>query len=107
MSTEPTPTHDVSTEPPSGGAPGHQRRAALRRRWIAVLVGVTEASHPGPPSRGWPGTRRGEAAQSTVEYALVLLGAAAVALALVAWVTRSDAISRLFDAVVGRILSQA
>lgn len=49
----------------------------------------------------------GERAQSTVEYALVLLGAAAVALALVAWVTRSDAIGRLFDAVVGRILRQA
>ena len=48
-----------------------------------------------------------EQAQSTVEYALVLLGAAAVALALVAWVTRSDAVSRLFDAIVGRILSQA
>lgn len=48
-----------------------------------------------------------ERAQGTVEYALVLLGAAAVALALVAWVTRSDAISRLFDAIVGRILSQA
>jgi hypothetical protein len=49
----------------------------------------------------------GQAGQSTVEYALVLLGAAAVALALVAWVTRSDAVSRLFDAIVGRILSQA
>ena len=47
------------------------------------------------------------AGQSTVEYALVLLGAAAVALALVAWVTRSDAVSRLFDSIVGRILSQA
>lgn len=50
---------------------------------------------------------RAEDAQSTVEYALVLLGAAAVALALVAWVTRSDSVSRLFDAIVGRILSQA
>ena len=50
---------------------------------------------------------RGEGAQSTVEYALVLLGAAAVALALVAWVARSDAVSRLFDTVVGRILSRA
>lgn len=49
----------------------------------------------------------GQAGQSTVEYALVLLGAAAVALALVAWVTRSDMVQRLFDAVVGRILSQA
>ena len=53
------------------------------------------------------GPLRAQRAQSTVEYALVLLGAAAVALALVAWVTRSDAVSRLFDAIVGRILSQA
>jgi len=50
---------------------------------------------------------RGQAGQSTVEYALVLLGAAAVALALVAWVTRTDAVSRLFDAVVSHILSSA
>lgn len=51
--------------------------------------------------------RRDERAQSTVEYALVLLGAAAVALLVVAWVTRSDAIGRLFDTVFGRILQQA
>lgn len=51
--------------------------------------------------------RRGQAGQSTVEYALVLLGAAAVALALVAWVTRTDAVSHLFDAVVRHILSSA
>ncbi|MFZ4518872.1 MAG: DUF4244 domain-containing protein [Microthrixaceae bacterium] len=56
----------------------------------------------------WPAPRGGpQCGQSTVEYALVLLGAAAVALALVAWVTRSDAIGRLFDAVVGRILDRA
>lgn len=48
-----------------------------------------------------------ESGQSTVEYALVLLGAAAVALALVAWVTRTDAISRLFDVVIGHVLSSA
>lgn len=46
-------------------------------------------------------------AQSTVEYALVLLGAAALALLLVSWVTGTDVIGRLFDAVFGRILSQA
>ncbi len=51
--------------------------------------------------------RLGERAQSTVEYALILLGAAAVALLVVAWVTRSDAIGRLFDTVMGRILQQA
>jgi Flp pilus assembly pilin Flp len=54
--------------------------------------------------------RRGdgdERGQSTVEYALILLGAAAVALVVVAWVTRTDLIGRLFDTVVGRILQQA
>lgn len=49
----------------------------------------------------------GERGQSTVEYALILLAAAAVALAVVAWVTRTDLIGRLFDSVVGRILTQA
>jgi hypothetical protein len=45
--------------------------------------------------------------QSTVEYALVLLGAAALALALVAWVNGTDVVGRLFDTVVQRILGQA
>lgn len=48
-----------------------------------------------------------ELAQSTVEYALVLLGAAALALLLVSWVTGTDVIGRLFDAVFSRILTQA
>lgn len=51
--------------------------------------------------------RCGERAQSTVEYALILLGAAAIALMVVAWATSSDAIGRLFDGVVGRVLQQA
>ena len=50
---------------------------------------------------------RPERGQGTVEYALILLGAAAVALVVVAWVTRTDLIGRLFDTVVGRILTQA
>lgn len=48
----------------------------------------------------------GQRGQSTVEYALILLGAAAVALVVVAWVTRTDLIGRLFDTVVGSILRQ-
>lgn len=47
-----------------------------------------------------------ERGQGTVEYALVLLGAAAVALAVVAWVTRTGVIGRLFDTVIGQILQQ-
>jgi Flp pilus assembly pilin Flp len=41
-----------------------------------------------------------ERGQTTAEYALVLLGAAAVALLIVAWATDTDLIGKLFDAVV-------
>jgi Flp pilus assembly pilin Flp len=41
-----------------------------------------------------------ERGQTTAEYALVLLGAAAVALLIVAWATQTDLIGKLFDTVV-------
>jgi Flp pilus assembly pilin Flp len=49
---------------------------------------------------------RRQRGQATAEYALVLLGAAAIALLLVAWATDSDAIGRLLDGVLDRILGQ-
>jgi hypothetical protein len=50
-------------------------------------------------------TRVAEAAgQTTAEYALVILGAAAVATLLITWATNSHAVSGLFDKVVGKIL---
>jgi hypothetical protein len=45
----------------------------------------------------------GEAGQTTAEYALVLLGAAAIAGLLLAWASDSGAVARLFDAVLRRI----
>lgn len=45
-----------------------------------------------------------ERGQTTAEYALVMLGAAAIATLLVTWATQSGAISRLFDTVVDRLL---
>lgn len=44
--------------------------------------------------------------QSTAEYALVLLGAAGVALLLVAWATKTDKISRLLNSVLDSVLAQ-
>ncbi len=46
---------------------------------------------------------RREAGQATAEYALVLLGAAAVALLIVAWATKSDLVGKLLDAVMKAI----
>jgi len=48
----------------------------------------------------WLRSQRG---QATTEYALVLLGAAAVALLLVAWATKTGALAALLDAVLANI----
>ena len=40
-----------------------------------------------------------ECGQATAEYALVLLGAATIALLLLAWATKSGRIGKLFDLV--------
>lgn len=42
--------------------------------------------------------------QTTAEYALVILGAAAIGTLLIAWATKSHAVGKLFDEVVGKIL---
>lgn len=50
--------------------------------------------------------RRPEAGQATAEYALVLLGAAVVAIALVTWATSSGRIGDLFDRVFDELQSR-
>ena len=52
------------------------------------------------------GVRRwhGAAGQTTAEYALVLLGAAAIAMLIVTWATKSGAIDKLFEAVVSHVI---
>ena len=47
---------------------------------------------------------RGEVGQTTAEYALVILGAAAVATLLITWATKSHAVGKLFDEVIGKVL---
>ncbi len=49
---------------------------------------------------------RGDGGQATAEYALVLLGAAAVALLLVAWAAKSGKVTDLLDAVIDQIMSK-
>ena len=44
--------------------------------------------------------------QATAEYALVLLGAAAVALLVMAWASRTNRIGRLLDAVMDALLGK-
>lgn len=44
--------------------------------------------------------------QSTAEYALVILGAAAVAALLAAWAGQTNRISSLLDAILDRLIGQ-
>ncbi len=58
-------------------------------------------------TRHLPAWARREEGQATAEYALVLLGAAAIALILVAWAARSDKVGDLFDAVFDQLMDRA
>ena len=51
-----------------------------------------------------PAPDHDEAGQTTAEYALVILGAAAIGALLIAWATKSHAIGKLFDEVVEKVL---
>ena len=46
----------------------------------------------------------GAAGQTTAEYALVLLGAAAIAALVVTWATKSGAIGKLFETVLSHVI---
>jgi hypothetical protein len=44
-----------------------------------------------------------ESGQSTAEYALVLLGAASIALLVVLWAKNTGRVGKLLDAVIGNV----
>jgi len=58
------------------------------------------------PTRG-SARLRSAAGQTTAEYALVILAAAALATMVIAWATHSNAVGRLFDTVLQRVLGSA
>jgi uncharacterized protein DUF4244 len=47
---------------------------------------------------------RSQAGQTTSEYALVMLAAAALATVAIGWATKTHAVSRLFDIVMEKVL---
>lgn len=52
------------------------------------------------------GGTRNEFGQSTAEYSLVILGAAAIALLLLTWAGSTGSISNLFESVISRVTSK-
>lgn len=79
------------------------RRASSHIRRIVGASSMIGLAHlvTSPRSR-----RRDERGQTTAEYALVLLGAAGVALLLLGWATQSGAIGQLFDAVMDGVIGK-
>ncbi|MEZ5145055.1 MAG: DUF4244 domain-containing protein [Acidimicrobiales bacterium] len=55
------------------------------------------------------GDRRGrrDDGQTTAEYALVLLGAAAIAVLIISWATKTNLIGKLFDFVIDHVMGKA
>lgn len=49
---------------------------------------------------------RADDGQATAEYALVILGVAAIAMAVMSWVTRSNPIAKLLDLVFGTLFKK-
>lgn len=82
----------------------------LLRGQLALVLAVSDVlTHAAMSSDPEPvaGRRgRGDAGQTTAEYGLVLLGAAGIAVLLVAWATKSGAIGKLFDAVMDNVIGR-
>ena len=76
----------------------------LAARWSDPDRRSSEGRGPGPRvvRRG-----RGDHGQTTAEYALVLIGAAALALLFITWATKTDRIGALFDFVMDQIMGRA
>jgi Flp pilus assembly pilin Flp len=68
---------------------------ALSVHLYSALLGLLHAAR-----RRFGGDERG---QASAEYALVLLGAAAIALLIVAWATKTDLVEKLLDTVLKNI----
>jgi hypothetical protein len=45
----------------------------------------------------------GDAGQTTAEYALMLIAAAALAVVVIGWISRTDAIGKLFELVMSHV----
>lgn len=48
-----------------------------------------------------------DAGQATAEYALVIVAAALIAFALIAWASSTGVLEQIFDTVAGRVLDIA
>lgn len=74
---------------------------------ISRSAAFRSASGTAPATRPVPVDSGRQLGQATAEYALVLLGVAAIALLVAAWAAKSGKIGELFDVVVGKLIYKA
>jgi hypothetical protein len=77
---------------------------AVQSRAIVARTSAAAATRSGASSSA--AGLSGDRGQTTAEYALVLLGAAGVAMLLLGWATKSGAIGKLFDVVLNEIVGR-
>lgn len=70
------------------------------------MTSYTTARQTHPPSTTTEVRSLADRGQGTAEYALLLLGAATIALIVLTWATGTGKISELFDAVVESIIAR-
>jgi len=73
---------------------------------VLLLISLIHVHAFAPLARRVRAAAAGDRGQTTAEYALVLLGAASVALVLVAWAAKSGKLAELFDAVVDGVIGK-
>lgn len=66
----------------------------------------TRLAEPGPREPEQAEAGQVDAGQTTAEYALVLLAAAAIALLVIAWATKTNRIGKLFDFVLDQVIGK-
>ncbi len=78
--------------------------------WLVMVMSATAAGTAGPAESAQSTRDRrfaGSKGQTTAEYALVLLGAATVALLVLAWAANSgkvqDLLDRVFDSIISKV----
>jgi hypothetical protein len=74
---------------------------------IALQVNLLTALRAGPERVRSHGVVRDDRGQTTAEYALVLIGAAALAFLLLSWASQSGRIGQLFDFVLDQVRGRA
>jgi hypothetical protein len=83
-----------------------KRKFTMKTRTVALLSSAVYQIFQSVVAKLHQVDRHDDRGQSTAEYALLLLGAATIALIVVTWASGTGKIGELFDAVVDSIIGK-